>query len=280
MRIVAVFFVILGVALAGGALHFGQIYLDQQRALMSTQGPALETVQVIAAAKPLKYGDRINANTAYKTLEYVEWPKKALPDGALTTEEELFGTDGKQTRTVLRSIEPGELILKSKVSGFGENVRVATRVAEGKRAFTIPINAVSGVAGLIAPGDRVDILLTRTIERELKTSVILQNILVIATDQQSNTETNRTRLASTATVEVDPKEAQKLALAQQVGRLTLTLRGMGEPIQESVSAVGVGDLPDQPEQVEATPQAEPEPEPVTSTVRVRKGGKVEEIRVD
>ena len=279
MRIVAVFFVILGVALAGGAYHFGQLYLDQQKALMSNKGPGPEMVNVIAAAVTLNYGDRISNKTTYKTLRFVAWPKADVPKGAFFSEEELLGADQDEIRTVLRTIEPGELVLKSKVTGFGETVRVATQVAEGKRAFTIPINAVSGVAGLIAPGDRVDILLTRTIDRELKTSVILQNILVIATDQLSNTESSRTRLASTATVEVDPKEAQKLALSQQVGRLTLTLRGMNEAVQENVEAVGVGDLPDQPEQVEVV-QPEPEPVQVTPTVRVRKGGQVETIQID
>ena len=279
MRIVAIFFVILGVALAGGALHFGNQYLKQQEAMMANQGPGVEMVNVIAAAVPLRYGDRISSQTTYNTLRFVQWPKSAVPEGAFYSEAELVGEARDQVRTVLRQIEPGELLLKAKVSGFGENVRVATQVAEGKRAFTIPIDAVSGVAGLIAPGDRVDILITRTIDRELKTSIILQNILVIATDQRSNTESSRARLASTATVEVDPKEAQKLALAQQVGKLTLTLRGVNEAVETDLSPVGMQDLPDQPAPVEVT-QPAPEPVVVTPTVRVRKGGQVQEIEVD
>lgn len=279
MRIVAVFFMILGVALASGAIFLGRDYIRQQEASMA-QAPAIETVNVVAAARRLNYGDRINSATAFDTLTFVEWPKTAVPPGAFTTNEDLLGEAMDQTRTVLRTIEPGELVLRTKVSGFGENVRLATQLGEGKRAFTIPIDAVSGVAGLIAPGDRVDILLTRTIERDLKTSVILQNILVIATDQRSNTENARARLAATATVEVDPTEAQKLTLAQQVGRLTLTLRGMNESIQAPSAPVSVEDLPDQPERV-----AEPEPEPVQApvappTVKVRKGNSVEEVVVD
>ena len=279
MRIVAIFFVILGVALAGGALHFGNQYLKQQEAMMANQGPGIEMVNVIVAAVPLRYGDRISSQTTYNTLQFAQWPKDSVPEGAFLTEEELVGPERDQVRTVLRQIEPGELLLKAKVSGFGENVRVATQVAEGKRAFTIPIDAVSGVAGLIAPGDRVDILITRTINRELKTSIILQNILVIATDQRSNTESSRARLASTATVEVDPKGAQKLALAQQVGKLTLTLRGVNEAVETDVAPVGMQDLPDQPAPVEVV-QPVPEPVVVTPTVRVRKGGQVQDIQID
>ena len=98
---------------------------------------------------------------------------------------------GAKCALFLRTIEPGELILQSKVTGFGGSSRMATRVAEGKRALTIPINAISGVAGHVQPGDRVDVLNTRPINGQLTTSVILQNILVIATDQRSNTEIDR-----------------------------------------------------------------------------------------
>lgn len=280
MRIVAMFFVILGVALAGGAIYFGNEYLNSQ-ASMATQAPAIETVNVVAAAERLNFGDEISSASAYSKLKFVTWPKDVVPPGAFTTNEALLGESGDQTRTVLRTIEPGELILQSKVSGFGESVRLATQVAAGKRAFTLPIDAVSGVAGLIAPGDRVDILLTRTIEREMKTSVVLQNILVIAIDQTANTENARARLGATATVEVDPTEAQKLTLAQQVGRLTLTLRGVNESVAAPADPVGVSDLPDQPEQVEApVPEAAPAPVAPT-TVKVRKGGgPVQEVVVD
>lgn len=276
MRIVAVLFVILGVALAGGAIYFGQQYMDRQAAMVN-QDTGPETVMVVAAAVPLKYGDRISSDTAYRTLQFVEWPKKAVPPGAFTSNEDLLGDAGDQTRTVLRAIEPGEPVLKSKVTGFGESVRMATQVAEGKRAFTIPIDAVSGVAGLIAPGDRVDILLTRSIDRNLTTSVILQNIKVIAKDQSANSENSRARVSATATVEVDPTEAQKLALAQQVGRLSLTLRGVNEAIAAPAGPVGVSDLPDQPEE---TAKPEPEPVKVIPTVKVRKGGQVQEVQID
>ena len=199
-----------------------------------------------------------------------------MPEGAFTTGEELLGAGRKETRTVLRTIEPGELVLKSKVTGFGETVRVATKVTEGMRAFTIPINAVSGVAGLVAPGDRVDILLTRTIDRQLVTSIFLQNVLVIATDQTSNTEASSTRVARTATVEVDPTDASKLALAQQVGKLSLSLRGVNEGAEARIEPVSIEDLPDQPL---AVPEPILVPLPPPSIVTVRKGTEVKEVEL-
>lgn len=274
MRIVAILVLCLGVALAGSATYLlREFYAAQSMMAARPAGP--ETVRVLAAKKSLNYGDRLDLAMAEERLRWVTWPKDAVPDGAFTTGEELLGAERKETRTVLRTIEPGELVLKSKVTGFGETVRVAAQVGEGMRAFTIPINAVSGVAGLVAPGDRVDILLTRTIDRQLITSIFLQNVLVIATDQMANTEASSTRVARTATVEVDPTDASKLALAQQVGKLSLSLRGMHEAIEAQIEPVGIDDLPHQPVVI-PEPVAAPLP---PNMVTVRKGTEVEEIEL-
>ena len=111
-------------------------------------------------------------------------------------------------------------------------------------AVSISIDAVSGVAGFVAAGDRVDILLTRTQEGRLVSSVLLQDITIIAVDQSANSEATRARLGRTVTVEVDTIQAQKLALARQVGKLSLTLRGIGETNDEVLKPVTVDSLSD------------------------------------
>jgi pilus assembly protein CpaB len=273
MRLVAILVLCLGIALAGSATFLLREFYAGQ-AMMAARPAGPETVRVLAAKQALGYGDRLDLAMAEERLRWVTWPKNAVPEGAFTTGEELLGPDRAETRTVLRTIEPGELVLKSKVTGFGETVRVASRVTEGKRAFTIPINAVSGVAGLVAPGDRVDILLTRSIAGDITTSIILQNVLVIATDQMANTETSGARVARTATVEVDPTDASKLALSQQVGKLSLSLRGMHEAVEARIEPVSIGDLPDQPQVI--PPEPAPLPPPPTR-VTVRKGTDVQAI---
>lgn len=280
MRIFALLFVILGVAVAGGAYYMLQQHLEQQRAMSARQDPGIEVVRIIVASKRLEYGHRITSASTPGTLSWVDWPKSALPKGAFTDVEDLMGPDGTPPRIVLRTVEAGEPLLASKISGFGGSARVATRVSEGMRAFAIPINAISGVAGLVNPGDRVDILLIRKIRGQQTATVILKSILVIAVDQSSNTERDRNRVGSTATVEVSPTQAQQLAVAQTVGRLTLTLRGIESPDgaeaqAEQIDPTSVRDLPDQPE---AAPAAQA-PEGPTQ-VRVRKGGQVETINVD
>lgn len=275
MRFIAILVLCLGVALASAATYMLREFYASQ-ASMAAQPTGPETIRVLAAKKALNYGDRLDLAMAEERLRWVTWPKDAVPAGAFTSGEELLGPERAEMRTVLRTVEPGELILKSKLTGFGGTVRVAAQVNEGKRAFTIPINAVSGVAGLVAPGDRVDILLTRTIDRKLHTSIILQNVLVIATDQTSNTETSSARVARTATVEVDPNDASKLALAQQAGKLSLSLRGVHEAIEALVKPVSIEDLPDQPVVI---PEPLPVLPPPPNIVTVRKGTEVEEVEL-
>jgi len=264
MRIIAVLVLVFGVALAGGALFFASEYFKEIKASMAQQGP--QTVRVLVAKQALGYGATLQPGN----LQWVEWPKAAVPPGAFTSVEELLGEKGDQRRIVLRSIEPGEPVLEGKITKFGESPRMAMNLSSGMRAVSISIDAVSGVAGFVAAGDRVDILLTRKQEGRLVSSVILQDITIIAVDQSSNSETVRARLGSTVTVEVDTVQAQKLALARQVGKLSLTLRGVGEASDEVLAPVTVDSLSDF-EQEEAAPEFK---------VRVRRAGSLSDVNVD
>jgi pilus assembly protein CpaB len=137
-----------------------------------------------------------------------------------------------------------EPILSSKVTGAGEGASIAALLPDGKRAATVRINDVSGVAGFVQPNDAVDVLVTRMIGQgdrtQQITDVLLQNVRVIAMgDRQRNEGDGQPAPATTATLEVHPFEAQKLALGQQVGELNLVLRKPGEgdnsPLVETIS---------------------------------------------
>ncbi len=264
MRIIAILVLVFGVALAGGALFFASEYFKEIKASMAQQGP--QTVRVLVAKQAMSYGTTIQP----ANLQWVEWPKAAVPPGAFTSVEMLLGEKGDQRRIVLRSIEPGEPVLEAKITKFGESPRMSMNLGAGMRAVSISIDAVSGVAGFVAAGDRVDILLTRTQEGRLVSSVILQDITIIAVDQSANSETVRARLGRTVTVEVDTVQAQKLALARQVGRLSLTLRGLGEANDEVLEPVTEDSLLD----------FAADEEKQEFKIRVRRGGKLSTESVD
>jgi pilus assembly protein CpaB len=126
------------------------------------------------------------------------------------------------------------------------------------RAVSIRIDDVSGVAGFILPGDRVDVMLTRRMEgagpdTNLVTDIILQNVQVLGIDQLSDQDREKPVVARTATVAVTPEDAQKLALAQQAGTLGLALRNTSAVDQVPVERVVQRDL---------APNAAPPPRPV------------------
>lgn len=270
MRIIAVLVLIIGVGLAGGAIYFAYNYFQAYEAELARKAKNVpKLIPVMVAKERLEYGMRLEGNRHIAILKY---PENIVPEGAFTDYNDMIsGADGDRPR-LLRTVDKHSPILRTMISGFDEEGRMAMNLADGKRAFSIRIDALSGVAGFIAPGDRVDVMLTRSAQGTLESNIIMQNLLVIAVDQATNSETTKARVGNTATVEVTTTEAQKLALAQQIGRLTLTLRGVEEmETSDSPQKVNVRDL-----------LGEPEVEKRTGTqVRVRKGGgDVQSVTVD
>lgn len=277
MRILAVIILIVGVGIAGGAVYFAsgkyaeiEAALRQQAAdaqsAVKEEAPKIDTVPVAVATKSLRYGQVLTP----KSVKFVDFPKDSAPENGFTSEEALFG-EGEEQRIVLRVIEPNEPVLKSKVTGFGERATISAQLTPGMRAATIRIDSVSGVAGFLLPNDRVDVFLTRkgAGAEGLSTNVILQNIKVIAVDQFSDQDSKLARVARTATVEVAPDDAQRLALAQQIGRISLSLRQIDEVgTQEEVAPVNIDDII---KQEEPEPVVVPEPVIEKKKLCVRKG---------
>jgi pilus assembly protein CpaB len=131
-----------------------------------------------------------------------------------------------------------EPILASKISAEGQGASMASLLPEGMRAATVRINDISGVAGFVQPNDSVDVLITRTFEGERITDVLLQNVKVLAMGQNAK-ERDQAKVSKSTTLQVDPIDAQKLALGEAVGSLSLVLRKPGEdensPVVQTVS---------------------------------------------
>jgi pilus assembly protein CpaB len=137
-------------------------------------------------------------------------------------------------------------LLASDLSGEGQNASIAALLPDGMRAATVKINAVSGVAGFIKANDTVDVLITRqpigpdgASQGKSVTDVLLQNIRIIAMGQDAAGANGKPRVTGTATLELTPIDAQKVALGQELGDLSLVLRKPGEeqniPQVETVS---------------------------------------------
>jgi pilus assembly protein CpaB len=196
------------------------------------------TTKVAVASAPLTYGTDITPDK----IRFVDFPNTSIPPGAFTNAQQLLPA-GKR-RVALMPIAVNEPILKDKISAEGQGASISALLPEGMRAATVRINDVSGVAGFIQPNDHVDVLITRMLGESGSqvTDVLLQNIRVIAMGQNAKDANGKPIPAKTATLEVNPIDAQKLALGEAAGSLSLVLRKPGEPNNPVVETVSINDL--------------------------------------
>lgn len=218
------------------AVYLANAYLGRsdQRVAAAESG----TTKVAVAAVPLDYGTDLSPDK----VKLVDYPSASLPAGSFTSYQQLAPA-GKR-RVVLRPIALNEPILATKLAGEGLGASIAYLLPDGMRAAAVRVNDVSGVAGFIQPMDTVDVLITRGVDggRQV-TDVLLQAVKVIAIDQTSQGADGKPILGKTATLEVNPTDAQKLALAQNVGSLSLVLRKPGEDQDLGrVATVSIEDL--------------------------------------
>lgn len=217
----------LAVVFGATSYYAGNQYLENQaQARLSEIGKASAAVdlsQVVVAKETLKFGDTLTEDK----LKLVSWPKEAMPEGAFNSIEEILESGD---RKVIKSMEANEPLLLSKVSGENGNGGLAGLISEGMRAVTIPVDLVKGVGGFVQPGDSVDIVFTqRDRETGAQTAkIIMEKVKVLSVDQQADTRTNIAKEVKSVTLETDAAGAQKLALASEVGRLSLLLRSAGD----------------------------------------------------
>jgi pilus assembly protein CpaB len=238
MRARGLLVLVTGLFLAGGSVLVAHSYLQKMTAPPG-EAQAKEVAAIVVARGEIGYGTPVS----FEMLRLQEWPKEAIPPEAFTSLDEVLGTSGQEPRRARRSMVAGEPVLRSKVSNFGEKVTIADIIDPTKRAMAIRVNDVSGVAGFVTPGDRVDVLLTRRLDGDnMITSTVLQDIVVRGTDQLADEDLDKPNVARTVTVEVTPEEAQRVALAQEAGTLSLTLRNLATTASPDLRALSVNEL--------------------------------------
>jgi pilus assembly protein CpaB len=229
------------------------------------------TTPVAVAAVPLEYGTELTR----EKVRLVNYPNTSIPADSFHSLNEILPPG--QKRVVLTAIQPNEAILAPKISMPGQGASIAALLPAGMRATSVRINDVSGVAGFIQPNDSVDVLITRTMadRGNQVTDVLLQNARVLAIGQNAKGAEGKPISAKTATLLVDQVGAQKLALAQQVGDISLVLRKPGEQDNPVVETVSMNDLRYSmyggvhypPQAAVGSYQPKPAPPPVRRAVR-------------
>ncbi|GGL58166.1 Flp pilus assembly protein CpaB [Wenxinia marina] len=228
MRLTSILIVLTGFGVAGASAYAARDYLNAQVEARTTAEDAA-TIGVLVAARDIDFGQPLES----QNLTFIQWPREAAPAGVFTDISLLLPQNGQEPRRARRAIAQGELILASRVSEFGEKVTIVQSLSANHRAMAIRVDAETAVGGFVTPGDYVDVILTQGRDDGLRTVTILQNVRVIGVDQDANELNDDAQIAKTVTLEVTPADGQRLALAQQAGTLSLTLRNTTEEIADS-----------------------------------------------
>jgi len=196
--------------------------------------PQVQTVEVIVARNDIPIGTALKA----EHLDRQPWPSHLVLDDFIVSDGKDADLMGLVTRSNFRGKEP---IIRSRLANPSDPSFLAATLPPGKRAVTIPVDAISSVAGFIFPGDRVDVVINHQVDfgmerlpngainkkTEQVSEVLMSNIKVLALDQRFSAHTGEgPAVPSTATLEVTPLEALKLRLSEGKGTISLVLRGL------------------------------------------------------
>ncbi|MET3710988.1 pilus assembly protein CpaB [Sphingomonas trueperi] len=216
----------------------------------------VNTTEVLVAKRALPVGTILDATA----LEFRPWPKD-LVEGAYYVRGQ--SEPAKLQGAVVRFAVPaGQPVTQGALVKPGDRGFLAAALGPGMRAVTVPVSAQSAVAGFVFPGDHIDLILTQTVSGEgppLRASeTVLRNLRVLATDQRTDKQTDdkgKTVVTaySTVTVEATPKIAEKIAVAQTVGTLSLSLRSLADTQTDLDEAIASGavSVPDDPKKEKA-----------------------------
>lgn len=239
--------VLLAVALviAGGTMMLSRSMMSEPKAVqgdgVAATSATLETSEVLVAVRDMPVGTMLKE----MDMKWQTWPTNGLNDTfAVKGQKNISEYVGTMLRQGIRTGEP---ILSSRIIRAAEQGFMAAALAPGMRAITIPITPASGVAGFAFPGDRVDVIVTHKVMQKPASSdlggagehrvseTVLTDVRVLALDQKTNDQVKDAKPAQLATLEVTPKQAERLILATEMGTTSLVLRGIAVESNEKAA---------------------------------------------
>ena len=244
-------FIVMAVAIVFGlaAVVFASRWLLSQ--------PSGNGGRIAVAAADISLGQRLTP----EMFKLAEWPADSVPKGAFTDPQKLGG------RVLKSNLQMGEPVSEAKLAPSGTLGGLSALITEGKRAITVRVNDVIGVAGFALPGNYVDIIVSMqkdaapgsTLREQSISKIVLERILVLAVAQEVNRDETKPKVVNAVTLEVTPEQAEKLDLARSVGSLSLALRNQVDP--QSAATLGATKLTLLPSAAPTLPKAVPKPMP-------------------
>jgi pilus assembly protein CpaB len=224
-NIKAIGFLVLALLAGLAAATYAAMWVSRQANIASNK--------VMVAAVDIELGSKINP----QMLTAVEWPSASVPPGAFKDAKDL------QDRVVRVGVLRGEAILDRKLAPVGTQGGLSAVISEGKRAMTVRVNDVVGVAGFALPGNYVDVMVNAQQDRgkgetpKPITMTVLEHVLVLAVAQEAGRDETKPKVVNAVTLELTPQDAERLDLARSVGALSLVLRNQMD--KQNVATTGI-----------------------------------------
>jgi len=231
---------------------------------ISKQG-SIASNKVVVAAVDIELGSRVNP----QMLTTVDWPSGSVPSGSFSDIKAL------EDRVVKVGVLRGEAIVEGKLAPVGTQGGLSAVIATGKRAMTVRVNDVVGVAGFALPGNYVDVMVNAQQEKgrgeeALQISkTVLEKVLVLAVAQEANRDDTKPKVVSAVTLELSLEDSEKLDLARSVGTLSLVLRNQMDKTTVATDGITKGQLFGAKEIVQVAATA---PAPAPARPRVQRAG--------
>jgi len=225
----------------------------------------IASTKVVVAAVDIELGNKINA----QMLTTADWPSDSVPPGAFKDAKEL------QDRVVKASVLRGEAVVDRKLAPVGTQGGLSAVIAEGKRAMTVRVNDVVGVAGFALPGNYVDVMVNAQQDRaqgqtaNQVSMTVLEHVLVLAVAQEAGRDETKPKVVSAVTLELSLEDAEKLDLARSVGTLSLVLRNQLDKKTVATGGVTKSQLLGLKQVAAAAPASAPLRKVVAQRVEVR-----------
>ena len=200
------------------------------------QKGAIASNKVVVAVMDIELGSRLSP----QMLTTVDWPSGSMPQGAFVDLKNL------EDRVVKTSIQRGEAILNAKLAPVGTQGGLSAVITDGKRAMTVRVNDVVGVAGFALPGNYVDVMVNAqqdkegakiNEEKQQISKTVLEHVLVLAVAQEAGRDDTKPKVVNAVTLELTLEDAEKLDLARNIGTLSLVLRNQAD--KKSAMTAGV-----------------------------------------
>ena len=201
----------------------------------ASQQANIASNKVVVAAVDIELGSKMTP----QMLMMIDWPSGSIPPGAFKDIKEL------QERVVKVSVLRGDAVLERKLAPAVTQGGLSAVIAEGKRAMTVRVNDVVGVAGFALPGNYVDVMVNaqqdkgkdKAEEGKQISKTVLEHVLVLAVAQESGRDDTKPKVVSAVTLELTLEDSEKLDLARSVGTLSLVLRNQVD--KKTVATTGI-----------------------------------------